>query len=93
MQPALFFEPEPVPRLPGPAVGLRGRKSTKIPRPDLSSYPPQGLPSPRSVHGQGRALPKATAADVAGGRPTEPAGWRAEAEGIAADVAVEDDSQ
>ncbi len=29
-----IFEPEPVPRLPGPAVGPKGPKSVKNPGPD-----------------------------------------------------------
>ncbi len=37
VQPALFFEPGPFPGLPGPAVGPKG--------PDLSFYPPEGLPN------------------------------------------------
>ncbi len=35
-----FCEPEPVPRLPGPAVGPKGPKSAQNQGPDLSFYPP-----------------------------------------------------
>ncbi len=40
-----IFEPEPVPRLPGPDVGPQGPKVVQKLGPDLSLYPPQGLPT------------------------------------------------
>ncbi len=54
MQPALIFEPEPVPRLPGPAVGPKGPKIGQNPGPDLSFYPTQGLPGVHSGDGSTR---------------------------------------
>ncbi len=39
-QPALSFVPEPVPGLPGPALGPKGPESAKNPGPDLSCYSP-----------------------------------------------------
>ncbi len=47
MQPALFFEPMPVPRLPGPAVGPKGPKIGKKKRPDSSFILPKVCPISR----------------------------------------------
>ncbi len=49
MQPALFFETERVQGLPGPAVGPEVPKIAQNPGPDLSFYPPQGLPSSSGI--------------------------------------------
>ncbi len=50
VQPALFSEPEPFPRLPGPAVGPKGPKIGQKPGARFIILPPKGLPAVASGH-------------------------------------------